>query len=60
MKLGVPGIYHIEEAKCANMFGFEEFISAEELRIGSMPEQENMENGEWFGYWCRPVRGKFR
>ena len=78
LKLGVPGIYHIEEAKCANMFGFEEFISAEELRIGPMPgqeimaeqermlnqegipEQENMENGEWFGYWCRPVRGKFR
>lgn len=66
LKLGVPGIYHIEEAKYADMFGFDEFISAEELGIGTMPEQEgipeqdNMENCEWFGYWCRPVRGKFK
>ena len=44
LKLGVPGIYHIEEAKCAEAFGFREFISVD--------EQEN------FGYWCRPVRGR--
>ena len=53
LKLGVPGIYHIKEAKCADTFGFEEFISAEEL--GMIPEGTYAE--EMFGYWCRPVRG---
>ena len=50
LKLGVPGIYHIEEAKCADTFGFGEFISAEEIGMDSTDE-------EMFGYWCRPVRG---
>jgi len=53
LKLGVPGIYHIEEAKCANAFGFGEFVLAEELESDSESE-ENQE--EMFGYWCRPVR----
>ena len=50
LKLGVPGIYHIEEAKCADTFGFGEFISAEEIGMDSTDQ-------EMFGYWCRPVRG---
>ena len=48
LKLGVPGIYHIKEADCAEKFGFDEFISAEELGMDS--------DEELFGYWCRPVR----
>ena len=53
LKLGVPGIYHIEEAKCADTFGFEEFLSADELGIAG--EWEGNQE-ELFGYWCRPVR----
>ena len=52
LKLGVPGIYHIKEANCAENFGFEEFLSTEEL--GMIPEDIYAE--ELFGYWCRPVR----
>lgn len=61
LKLGVPGIYHIKEAKCAESFGFEEFISFEELRGNSeipegFEENDNQEDGEIFGYWCHSVR----
>jgi len=52
LKLGVPGIYHIEEAKCANTFGFGEFVPAQELKLSDELE-DNPE--ETFGYWCRPV-----
>ena len=50
LKLGVPGIYHIKEASCAEVFGFNEFFTAEEL--GIRPDTEE----EMFGYWCRSVR----
>lgn len=52
-KIGVPGIYHEEEAKVAATFGFCEFIPREELEI-ELPEEEPLE--ETFGYWCRPVK----
>lgn len=50
LKLGVPGIYHIKEAKCADIFGFGEFISIDEKDSGFEDQSEI------FGYWCRPVR----
>ena len=61
LKLGVPGIYHIKEAKCAENFGFEEFISYEELKGNSeipdiFEENKNQDDEEIFGCWCRPVR----
>ena len=54
LKLGVPGIYHINEAKCAECFGFEEFVSAEEFEDISNDQDHN--DDEIFGYWCRLVR----
>lgn len=54
LKLGVPGIYHIKEARWAREFGFEEFISADELGNFFTEYQEN--DGQIFGYWCRRVR----
>jgi len=59
LKLGVPGIYHIKEAKCAQEFGFEEFISCEELQNNAEIQEMNCENQddyEIWGYWCRSVR----
>lgn len=53
LKLGVPGIYHTKEAKCAERFGFEEFLSADEL---GMIMEDDYQEDELFGYWCRPVR----
>lgn len=45
--LGVPGIYHRQEEKAAELFGFTEFVQLEE-----------MSEDEKFGYWCRRVRRK--
>lgn len=56
LKLGVPGIYHIKEAEYAEMFGFGEFLSVDELGILSDVTEERTE--EQFGYWCRTVRKK--
>ncbi len=53
-RLGVPGIYHENENKAAAAFGFFEFISIKELQV-SLEEEENDEN-EQFGYWCRQIR----
>lgn len=53
-KLGVPGIYHIKEAEVAKIFGFEEFLPIEELKVSLEPEEKNQD--EPFGYWCRPVK----
>ena len=47
MWLGVPGIYHRREAKAAEVFGFTRFVQA---------EQDESEENEMFGYWCRKVR----
>ena len=47
MWLGVPGIYHRKEAKAAEVFGFTRFVQA---------EQDESEENEMFGYWCRKVR----
>lgn len=54
MRLGVPGIYHENEAKAAGAFGFPEFISADSVDITLSQEECNEE--EKFGYWCRQVR----
>lgn len=54
-KLGVPGIYHPQEARAAEAFGFPEFIEAEKVEIDRSREEEYPE--ERFGYWCRNVRG---
>lgn len=47
MWLGVPGIYHRREAKAAEVFGFTRFVQA---------DQDESEENEMFGYWCRKVR----
>lgn len=47
MWLGVPGIYHRREAKAAEVFGFTRFVQA---------DQDEPEENELFGYWCRKVR----
>ena len=47
MWLGVPGIYHWREAKAAEVFGFTRFVQA---------DQDETEENEMFGYWCRKVR----
>ena len=54
LKLGVPGIYHIKEAECAEMFGFGEFLAADEF--GILPDVSEEKTEEQFGYWCRSVR----
>ena len=51
--LGVPGIYHPNEVKAAEAFGFGQFMKPEEGEI-SLSEEEYTEQGE-FGYWCRTV-----
>lgn len=55
--LGVPGIYHEQEAAAAGAFGFAEFIARESLDIKLSPEECNEEHP--FGYWCRPVKHSF-
>ena len=55
LKLGVPGVYHPQEEKAAESFGFPEFIPAEELELKLTDEEKN--DREKFGYWCRDIRG---
>ena len=55
LKLGVPGVYHPQEEKAAESFGFPEFIPAEELDFKLTDEEKN--DREKFGYWCRDIRG---
>lgn len=55
LKLGVPGVYYPQEAKAAESFGFPEFLSLAELGIELTEEEKN--DQENFGYWCRNVRG---
>lgn len=55
LKLGVPGVYHPQEEKVAESFGFPEFIPAEELDLKLTDEEKN--DREKFGYWCRDIRG---
>ena len=52
--LGVPGIYHTKEAKAASALGFPEFIRANELSVSLEEEERN--DTELFGYWCRRVK----
>ena len=56
LKLGVPGIYHPQEARAAGAFGFPEFIEAGQVAVERTEEEENSK--EKFGYWCRTVRGQ--
>ena len=55
LKLGVPGVYHPQEEKAAESFGFPEFIPAVELDLKLTDEEKN--DREKFGYWCRDIRG---
>ena len=55
LKLGVQGVYHPQEEKAAESFGFPEFIPAEELDLKLTDEEKN--DREKFGYWCRDIRG---
>ena len=55
LRLGVPGIYHPQEAKAASAFGFAEFIPIQEIDL-ELTEDEGDES-EQFGYWCRYVKG---
>lgn len=55
LKLGVPGVYHPQEEKAAESFGFPEFIPAEELDLKLTDEEKN--DREKFGYWCSDIRG---
>ena len=54
MWIGVPGIYHPKEAKAAEAFGFPQFIKAEKIDVDLEEEERN--DGEDFGYWCRHIR----
>lgn len=55
LKLGVPGVYHPQEARAAESFGFPEFLPVEETELALTEEEKN--DREKFGYWCRNVRG---
>lgn len=50
--LGVPGIYHRQEEKAAQSFGFSMFLPEN--------ESENESEKESFGYWCRRVRRRIQ
>ena len=52
--LGVPGIYHPQEAKAASTFGFTEFIPYDDIRMDLTDDEKS--NQEQFGYWCRQVK----
>lgn len=54
LRLGVPGIYHPQEAKAAAACGFPEFIPSDDLDIGLADDEKNGQ--EQFGYWCRYVK----
>ena len=47
--LGVPGVYHPQEARAAEAMGFPEFIYRKDTDASSEEEEE-------FGYWCRRVK----
>ena len=47
--LGVPGVYHPQEARAAESMGFPEFIYRKDTDASSEEEEE-------FGYWCRRVK----
>lgn len=49
--LGVPGLYDPREAHMANLFGFPQFTSSY-ISILGLTEDE-CENSESFGHWCR-------
>lgn len=52
--LGVPGVYHPREAQAAEAFGFPRFVRVKEEELPR--EEDEMEQEEDFGYWCRPVK----
>ena len=54
LKLGVPGIYHEQEARAAATFGFPEFIAEADVNVMLEPQERN--ENQQFGYWCRQVR----
>lgn len=51
--LGVPGIYHQQEERAAQAFGFGQFMKPEEGEV-TLSEEEQTNHGD-FGYWCRIV-----
>lgn len=52
--LGVPGIYHPQEAKAAGVFGFTEFIPVQDMEVDLTDDEKD--SRDQFGYWCRPVK----
>lgn len=54
--LGVPGVYMEREKRAASMFGFPQFMEAEEYGI-PVP-MEAREHKAVFGYWCRHLPKK--
>lgn len=56
--LGIPGIYHPNELRAAEAFGFGQFMKPDEGEI-TLTEDEFTNQGE-FGYWCRTVAGLVR
>ncbi len=53
-RLGVPGIYHPQEAKAASTFGFTEFIPHKDMDMDLTDDERSSQ--EQFGYWCRPIK----
>ena len=53
-RLGVPGIYHPQEAKAASTFGFTEFIPHEDMTMDLTDDEKSSQ--DQFGYWCRQVK----
>lgn len=58
LMLGVPGIYHEKEAAAAGAFGFAEFVARDSLEIKL--SQDECNEDQLFGYWCRPVKSSFK
>lgn len=56
--LGVPGVYHPNEQRAAEAFGFGQFMKPEEGEL-SLTEDEYTKQGD-FGYWCRTVSNLIR
>ena len=57
-RLGVPGIYHPQEAKAASSFGFSEFIPHKDTDMDLTDDEKSSQ--EQFGYWCRPIKRMLR
>ena len=53
-RLGVPGVYHPQEAKAASTFGFSEFIPHKDTDMDLTDDEKS--SHEQFGYWCRPIK----